>query len=210
MFNRRSSGAGGCRGWFPSRTGRWRWVGVGLSLLAGSTGGTSVARSQTAARFPSSTFASLALNEFCRVAGSPGQAFPPPVLSSQGTAGDCGGRGFPVFPSQARGRRKPQGMQQSTRAAGSAGGRLLGSALHVLRAGGRLPRCLFGKGHPKNTWEWPSSPGACHGCVSGERFAGGVPEGELRTWTHPAGKQGGSKLSVLGGSRDRCLTLLSR
>lgn len=73
----------------------------------------------------------------------------------------------------------------STRAAGSAGGRLSGSSLHVLgclRAGGRLLRCLFGKGHPKSTWELPGSPGACSGRVCSRsskaalwgRFAGGV------------------------------------
>lgn len=116
MFNQRSSTAGGCRGRFPSHAGRWRrvGVGVGLSLLAGSAGGTRNRPKPNSRTFPQRPFAWLALNEFCRVAGSPGQAFLPPVLSSQGTAGDRGGGRFPVFPFQARGRRKPQGCGKHT------------------------------------------------------------------------------------------------
>lgn len=47
-----------------------------------------------------------------------------------------------------------------------------------------LPYCLFRKGHPKSTWESPSSPGACPGCACSRSskaalwgwFAGEVPE----------------------------------
>lgn len=94
MFNRQSSAAGGCRGRFPSRAGRWQRVGVGLSVRAGSAGRDQRRVKPNSHASPQLPFASLALNEFCRVARSPGQAFPPPILSSQCTAGERSGGGF--------------------------------------------------------------------------------------------------------------------
>lgn len=149
--------------------------------------------------FPQLSFAPRALNEFCRVTGSPGQAFPPPVLSSQGTVGDRGSRGFPVFPSHRE-------DAASTRAAGPACERLAGSSVHMLGClgvAGGAALFVLRRGIPITRGNHPVAPGLVTVCLQLEQQSslGTVcqwsAEGAARTWTHAAGKQGGCKLSVL-------------
>lgn len=188
-FNRGSSAAGA--GSHPTLAGGG---GLGLDSLSwqeAPEGPASPAAKQPCFS-PAPLFASLASNEFCRVAGSPGQAFPPPVLSSQGTAGDGGGGGFPVFPSQARGRRKPRGCSKRT-----CGGAAFGELSGCQRAGGGAAALFLWEGASQKHM---GSPRVCPVCASSWDSKAALRGGGSRTGTHPAGKGGGCKPGVLGGA----------
>lgn len=120
--------------------------------------------------------------------------------------------GFLFFHPKREAGESPRDVE-NTRAAGSAGGRLSSSSLH-------LPACLrvgvgLGRGIRRargSHWVAPGLvlAGSAAGAANRGGFAGSALKGGLRTWTHPHGKEGEPKPGGLRGARSRGLNLLSR